>query len=68
MKCKVASAKLAPLGIEIEIKAVDGVDLWKARVANTPIDSAPGAARFFSIGESSNRREDGRIVVLCLLQ
>ena len=63
MQREVAGAELLAAGVEVEVEAVDGVDLGEARVLDAPLDGAADAALLLLVAEAVDDLE-GREILL----
>ena len=58
---EVATAELAAHRIEVEVEAVDGVDLGEPRVPDASGDGALDSARLLGVGEGADDSENGEV-------
>src|ERR1700679_1853099 len=60
---EVAGADLFPAWVEVEVEAVDGVDLREAGLAEAAVDGAAEAALLLLVAESVDDVEGGDVVL-----
>jgi hypothetical protein len=63
MKGEVPCADLLAAGVEVEVEAVDGVDLREAGLAEAAVDGAAEAALLLLVAEAVDDVEGGEVVL-----
>jgi len=56
-QAEVAGLELLPEGVEVEVEAVDGIDLGEASISHAAVDGALEATCFFFISEAAGDLE-----------